>query len=414
MIYMILLGIIVICVYAFIAYKQKAIVNGLTLTAASMVIFNVIFPILYEVYYKSNINYIYILIYYCTSFVSLSVGYYLLNKSNKFELNVFTNVKEDDVKKFNFLIFLLIVVICLVLLKLIPKEYLKNPRVLYEKTRLGFGPIYFGITTLINIYFIFAMFIKKKYYYIIFSMILLYFTGSKARMLLPIEMFFLFYFYVKSNNRKDIKKIIIFGIGLIALFIGSYIVTSRYLPNKNIGTILRGLAGYSDYNRNFSILVNDLVKSKDYFLGQVTFENNFYSFIPRAIFHNKPTIFGSFRISYKFFPEGTILFQGAPSFGQFGAVFADFGHFSLIIIAIYNFVMGGLLALSEKNFIKNKNPFTFMLFIIFAGIILFDLGISAASIVVVNILMVVIIYYGIRILSKLPNKWFFFTFKKNR
>lgn len=412
MIYMLILAIIVIGIYAIISYKQKAVVNGLTIIAVPLVLFNIIFPFIYEIYSKSELNYLYILIYYGVYFTFLSLGYYYFSKKNLFSIEIFKNLEEENIIKINKLILISIILVCLILSFLIPIDYLKNPRLLYEKTRLGFGPIYFGITTLINVYFIFSMFYKKKYYYIIFVIVILYFTGSKVRMLLPLELFFMYYFYVKSNNRMAIKKIVGFGIALIALFIVSYIVTSRYLPDRSINTIMRGLSSYSDYNRNFLILVQDLTKSKEYFWGQISFENNLFSLIPRAVFPSKPTIFGSFRISYKFYEEWTLLYQGAPSFGQFGALFADFGHLSLIIIAIYNFIIGAFLALSEKNFLKHKNPITFMLFMIFAGITFFDVGMGSIIVLIVNIAMVACLYYIIKYSGKYLDKISEFRIKK--
>lgn len=406
MIYLILLGIVIVSIYAIVAYKQSAIVNGLTLITAQLIFFNVIFPLLYEIYFRSNIDYKYIFIYYGVYFLFISFGYLFFSKTSKFNMNIFPSVESKNIKLVSNVMLIIVLAICLMIAVLVPVDYLKNPRVLYEKTRLGFGPLYFGITTLINIYFIFSMFSKKKYYYVIIAMILLYFTGSKVRMMLPLEMLFLYYFYVKLSDRKSFKKVLLLGSILIIAFMISYVVTSRFLPDKSISTVVKGLAGYSDYNRNFAKLVNKLLKSGKYFWGQISFENNFYSLIPRSLFPSKPTIFGSFKLSYMFFPKATLKYQGAPSFGAFGAIFADFGHLSLIIIAVYNFILGGLLAISEKNFIKHKNPISFMLFLIFTGISLIDVGLGSTTMIIINIVMVAALYYIVKFSHKfIKLKW---------
>lgn len=409
---MTILGIIVLGVFIFVSYKQKKLVNGLLICTASILIFNVTLPIIHQIYHPEiKLNYIYILIYYGVYYLAIASGYYLFYKENRIKnyliskINLLNDAPKQNYSIFKNIIIGIIFLICLVIIFSVPIEYLKNPRILYENTRLGFGHIYFLLSMLLNIYFIFAMFTEKKYYYMIIVFILLYFTGSKSRMLLPIEMFFLYYFYVRNDDRSNIKKILLWGAGIIVIFIGVFSITSYYLPEKNLTTIINTLANYSDYNRNFIQLIDKLAETKQYFHGIISVENNFVSLIPRVIWENKPTIFGSFRLSYMIYPEWTLLFQGAPSFGTFGSLFADFGHISLVVIAIYNFIIGGLIAVSEEIFVNKKNPITFMIFIIFMGILLVDIGISATSILVINLIFVFIMYFSLIFIGKVIKKY---------
>lgn len=397
MAYLISLGILVVAIFTFVSIKQKAFVNGISVLTAHLVIFNVILPVIYVFYNGSkNINYMYVLLYYGVYFISVSSGYYLTNKQHKIQINLFEDINYNKQKVMKYGLLALIVVICLTIAFLVPVELLKNPRYLYEKTRMGYGPIYFGITTLVNYYIIFVLFSKEKKYGLIFAFILLYFTGSKVRMLMPLEVMILYYFYVVSKDRYNLKKIALACVGTLAVFYFVFAVTSYFLPNKDFNTVILQMSNFSDYNRNFVELINKLSDSKQWFFGKVTFENNFYSFIPRFIFSHKPQIFGSFRLSYLVYPEATLLFKGAPSFGEFGGLFGDFGHWSLIIIAIFNFIRGGILALAEKNFIKNKNIISFMIFLIFVGMNFIDVGLVAAIILFINIVGVIVIYWIIK------------------
>lgn len=401
MVYMILLGILILGLYFYISLKQNAWVNGLLITTASLTLFNVILPILYQ--YNNadkNYDYQYILIYYGVQFISLSLSYYYFSQTNRLNFEYAKEVDQKTLKVINKILLITILFIAFVILINIPFEYMKNPRLLYEKTRLGFGHIYFVVSALITLYLIFTIFTSKKYYYLILVMVLFYFTGSKAKMILPIEIIFLYYFYVKSKDRNNIKKMLFLGLGVVIIFLGVYTLTSYYLPDKNIQTIINSLSGYSDYNRNFLMLIEKLGKSNEYFGGLISLETNFVSLIPRVLWNGKPEIFGSFRLSYMIYPEWTLLFQGAPSFGPFGDYFADFGHWSLIIISIQNIIMGCCLAISEKNFIKHKNPITFMAFIIFIGMPILDIGLSSITIIIINLIFVGVLYYCIRFLEK--------------
>lgn len=401
MIYMLLLGILILGLYFYISLKQNAWVNGLLILSASLILFNVILPILYQ-YNNPNENYDYkyILIYYAVQFGSLALSYYYFSKNNKFKLEFAKEINKDTLKIISKMLLIIIVIIACVIIINLPLDYIKNPRLLYEKTRLGFGHIYFVISALITLYLIFTVFTSKKYYYLILVLLLFYFTGSKAKMILPIEIIFLYYFYVKSKDRNNIKKMLLLGLGVVIIFLGVYSLTSYYLPDKNIQTIINSLSSYSDYNRNFLKLIEEMGSSNEYFGGLISLETNFVSLIPRVLWSAKPEIFGSFRLSYMIYPEWTMLFQGAPSFGPFGDYFADFGHWSLIIISIQNIIMGFCLAISEKNFIKHKNPITFIVFIIFMGMPILDIGLSSITIIIINLIFVGILYYCIKFLEK--------------
>lgn len=406
--YMIILGFFVLSIFIFISYKQQNIVNGLLICTASIIVFNVILPVTYQLYNPQvKLNYMYILIYYGVYYVAIASGYYIFVKSKKFENIINIDVDYKSSKIFKYIILFMVFLICALVVVNVPVDYLKNPRLLYENTRLGFGHIYFLLAMLLNIYFIFSMFTEKKYYYMIIVFVLLYFTGSKSRMLIPIEMFFLYYFYVKTKDRNNIKKIVLWGSGIIICFLGIFIMTSYYLPDRSINTIVNSLANYSDYNRNFLQLVDKMSETKEYFHGLISTENNFVSLVPRVLWENKPTIFGSFRLSYMIYPEWTLLFQGAPSFGSFGAIFADFGHLSIIFIFIQNFVIGGLIAITEKMFIRKKNPVTFMIFLVFMGILVVDIGISATTILIINLIFVAMMYITLRVIERFKeNKLF--------
>ncbi|ERI94315.1 hypothetical protein HMPREF1982_00950 [Clostridiales bacterium oral taxon 876 str. F0540] len=394
--YLIGLILLIIVAYIYVSKKVNAYLNGIFFIIIPIAIFNGILPILYELFYKTNeYSYKYILIYYSVFVIALSAGY-VLSSSKKIKAKFDFQYDEKRVNAFKIVILGLSIVFLLILFKDVPLNYIKNPRLLYENSRLGYGHVYFILVAFINLYFIVSMFTERKYYYIIVVLLLLYFTGSKSRILLPIELFIIYYFYVVKNDRNNIKKLALSGLILVVLFYATFLATSQYLKNQSFVNIINAISNYSDYNRNFLMLINYMTDKQNFFHGRIMFENNFYSILPRILVENKPKIFGDFRLAYMIFSERTLMFKGAPSFGQFGSYFADFGHYSLIIISIFSFIKGTLIGIAENTFIKNKNVITFLFFITFMGINMLDVGTSTTTMTVFNLFIVLCIWLVIR------------------
>lgn len=391
--YLIALLIVFLVFYILVSLTVKAYINGILYIFATNLIFICILPIVYQYVYKPQYNYECILVYYGTSFVMLAIGYlFSMRFFSGFNFK-FRCSKNKQKKVMKILVIILLGIIVLIIHKF-GISIFSNPRVFYEKSRLGFGYLTFLFMLVLNLFLIINLFTYENKLIILFVIGISYFTGAKTNMLIPICVLIFFYFYCKNKNRYKLSSLFKIGGIMLIIIVIVYYLTSRYLQGAKLDKILLGLCGYSDYVRNFSILVTNM---KDgFFHGAITFQNNFYSIIPRIIWPNKPKIFGLFRLSYMFFPKNTLMFEGAPSFGVFGSIYADFGNLSIIIVAITYLFKGILLAIVEKSFLKNKNVITFCLFLNFMGIQLLNVGIQDFSIEIANILIIVFILILVR------------------
>ncbi|MBP1889141.1 hypothetical protein J2Z53_000722 [Clostridium moniliforme] len=288
---------------------------------------------------------------------------------------------------FRRIILILIILIITTIISKMGFSIFSNPRHFYEQTRVGYGYLTFILVALLNLYLILTLFIDESKFKIVLIFVISFFTGSKANMISPICILIFYYFYCKNKDRYNIFKLFKIALLMTSIIVVIFYLTSQYLKGQDFFNVILSLSGYSDYVRNFSMLVGQI--GDRFFNGLITFENNVYSILPRILCANKPDIFGLFRISYMFFPEQTMLMKGAPSFGEFGSIYADFGGYSIVIIMISYFIKGLILASIEKSLLKNKNIITFLLFLNFMGIQLINIGIQAFTVSLINILAII-------------------------
>jgi oligosaccharide repeat unit polymerase len=395
-----------IIIYNIASKSINSYLNGLTLIYGLTGLRLVSFFGYYIIYNKVdaaklNVNEEYIFlacIFYIVYFLFISIGYMM---GTKYPFYIKEIPKRINLKIFNFTVLVLIIVLTYILIKPFGIIAIINPRELYTSTRLGYGNIYFMLGFLIRILLI-TSFIYGNLFNKIISFILMlfitYIMGSKGAFL-GLFVLLLFIYVFKRKRNISLKNIIIISFLMVPiLFVTFYIFTP--FARNSINDLITFMIHYlSEPNRNFAAELNYLDNNYN---GILTFQNNFYALIPRFVFPGKPKLFGSFIIAYKFYPEWTLSFVGTPSFGLFGTIFADFGYLSLIFISINSLINGFLIGSIEKGMRINGISFiSITIFLTLIGLPLLNVGLTATSIVLINIVLILLLSIFISV-----NKYF--------
>jgi len=393
--------------YLWVSSKTKNYFNGLTIQVANIYILYILMPFIWTFYhsdmyysnYKITVNNFFVIaLFMVVWFLSLTSGY-LLGHRKIIYIN--PKLRQQQLKRLSILFFLFAVFIFLVFISIVGTEAIYNPRAVYLTTRLGFGPLTFGLAMFTKLFLIFGLFyFRNKWLLLLSSAMLVWVLGSKSTIII----FFIIFAYYKifiEENYVYLKKFILLAIGGFAFLLTIYFLFSPNITLDELSLVLMYFSQYADYNFNFSILIDEL---PNFYYGQIGFENNIYAFIPRFIYPEKPTIYGAFQLSYLIFPEAMMKFTGAPSFGLFGPYYADFGYFGLLAIMIKYLFYGYILGAIENSLKRFKNPFLFLLLLIYSTIPIISAGIGGIFVDVVNILIVIILLNFYKIKNNILNK----------
>ncbi|WP_141396571.1 hypothetical protein [Sphingomonas adhaesiva] len=243
-----------------------------------------------------------------------------------------------------------------------------EPRRIYELTRTGYGLNTFGSSLLSFVaYAIFLMSSKKNgwlFYLALFPLV--YLKGTKGQFFVLASIFVIYKVYFEGFKYSVTRSAI-----YIIAFAGMATVLFTVNYRGEVENIVLTMAGYSDYNRNGALIVQD--KSFAPYGGQLSTEMLWIPKIPRAIWPNKPKSFGEFRLAEQYFPSWFALDQGAPAFG-IGLYFADFGWFSFAVVPFVQFLCGIGLAYCLNKMIESPTIFWFIMSIYLSGGNLFAAG----------------------------------------
>lgn len=251
------------------------------------------------------------------------------------------------------------------------KDYLLSPRNIYTQTRTGSGASFFISITLSYISFILFLLSHKKplipsitYISILATSLLLH--GNKAPIIV-----LLFIYLTYSTTIKG--KVFTFASSLrYGLITTGFILAlfSATLSENMKENLLLGIASYSDYNRNYALVIDSPPPLQ---LGKLTFEGTFISLIPRAIFPEKPKNFGTFFLAERYYPEWFYLDTGSPAFG-FGVTYADFGKLTFFYIFLTSTAIGALLRIFYNRARTQSNAGDFIMVLFLAGTPILELG----------------------------------------
>ena len=250
------------------------------------------------------------------------------------------------------------------------REYIFEPRYIYEQTRTGYGLQFFGSALLTYAALISFLFSTRRKH-ILFLMLCSAFIllkGQKGQFITGCAIYIVWFFYVK-NVRLGVAKtsvIAAFGVGAFtALFALNY--------RGEIESLLFVIAGYSDYNRNAALVLQD--PQLQPYGGQIIAEGFVLSKIPRVIWEGKPKNFGPFRLADRYFPEWFELDQGAPAFGV-GVLYADFGEFSYLFALLGGLISGSIFKFFLRRFLAHPGILYFVMVLFCSGIELIPAGIG--------------------------------------
>ena len=393
--------------YLWVSSKTKNYFNGLTIQVANVYILYIMMPFIWtffhpDMYYSEYKikfgNFVLIAIFMISWFIGLTSGYLLGHKKI---INLNPKIKPLLYKRLSLIFFLLALFLYTIYLSIFGLEVLLHPRIVYQQTRLGFGPITFGLSMFAKLFLIFGLFyFRKKWLLLLLASMLVYILGSKSNLI----MFFIIYFYYKvfiEEKYISLNRFILISIGGFIFLLTIYFIFSPNLTMKQWSLVLMYFSQYADYNFNFSILIDKL---QHFYYGLLALENNLYAFLPRFIYPDKPTIYGVFKLSYLIFPEATLKFTGAPSFGIFGPFYADFGYLGILFIFIKYFLYGYILGAIENSLKYFKNPFLFMLLLIYSIIPIISAGIGGIFVDLVNIIIVLSLLGFYKIKGNIFNK----------
>ncbi|HCT59302.1 MAG TPA: hypothetical protein DGA22_00295 [Acidobacterium sp.] len=249
--------------------------------------------------------------------------------------------------------------------------YLLDPREIYLKTRRGFGITFFGSAMLLNIAGALFFFRKEKnriadvlFWLLVVALSLEH--GSKGELVQFVWFWILFRVYVDDRPFRLGEAVRFIAVG------GALACTAFvFLGIAEPGDIIQGFAKYADYNRTAALVIDD--PDHPVYFGLITVENEIYSRIPRAIFPSKPTVYGSYILTRRYFPASAWRDVGSPDFGV-GIQYADFGPFAIVYIAMFAAFGGWATSCVVRRIRTDPNPGNLLLLAFFSGIQLIPLG----------------------------------------
>ncbi|WP_279118673.1 O-antigen polymerase [Fusobacterium varium] len=274
---------------------------------------------------------------------------------NKIKFRQFEKkITRNDLKNLSFLFLIFFFIMFIIWSKNFGViNWIINPRKGYQYYRSGLGSFYALGLTFLSLSLTFRMISvkkKKEYYFwflIYFGMI--YIFGSKGRII----DFYIFIIWIGIyKNFIKVKGVLLVGIIGFAIII--YNLSTSY-SEINIGKFIK----YFDYTKNSTMYYEAYFQNKiELFYGKV-YISNFWKYVPRTLFQNKPYVYGKIMINEFFFP-GLAAKTHTPSFGgeEIG-YFADFGiigviFFSLINLKLYLYPLGLRYIFYNKNIITNE------------------------------------------------------------
>ncbi|MCH7576046.1 MAG: hypothetical protein IIA59_13125 [Candidatus Marinimicrobia bacterium] len=382
----------ILAAYIYVSRKRGNYVNGLSMWTAVMILMYLVMPMAWvwtnpQLYYGfpkpfaiNPANFYIITLFMVSWYAAMSYGYL---KGYGKRLVLFDDIRWPQVRRLSMVLLGLSILIWFIYLSIVGFETLLNPRGAYVKTRLGFGPLTFGLAAFTRLYLVTSLSVaRRRIIPLIIAMSIIYVIGSKSLLVMMIIIWVL-HSIVVGNRYVSFRRLVGLGIFGFAALMGIYFMLSPSLWEGGINTIkiLAGFMNFSEYNLTFAIMIDELDR---FYMGKLAFENNVYSLIPRFLFPDKPLLYGHFVLAYQIFPERTAMFAGAPSFGLFGPYYADFGLFGALILAVKTFFYAYILGAAERSLKERANPFYFMIFLSLASIPMFSAGIGGIVMDMVN------------------------------
>lgn len=235
--------------------------------------------------------------------------------------------------------------------------WISNPRDGYQFGREGagvwyaFSIIFLGLNSIILFIYRLNNFKKFVFYSFIYTY-LWYLFGGKAYI---ISFFSLLLLSSTIHfDYRTTKKIFILGIYSVIIIVLLLFFNTGF--NFSFTDSLDSVFSYFDHYYYSSLFYTDVFNYKfDYFYGEI-FASNFYKYIPRSIFSDKPFVYGSVLLNEIYLP-GMAELGHTPEFAGQAHYFADFGVIGVVLFNLFdlNFLFKSFFFLLVLKNAKNKN-----------------------------------------------------------
>lgn len=223
-------------------------------------------------------------------------------------------------------------------------NWIMDPRTGYQFFRSGSGHWYASSILFLSISYSILLINYKK----IFNLTLIFFVYSLIVFSLGSKILILS-FAISFLTVLWIRKVKYLNLFIsISIFFGFFLVLKNFNANELI-----------DIVSYFDMYTIGAMYYKAYFQGEIDlfygyiWLTSFYEYLPRAIFENKPYVYGIIYINEYFFP-GMAELTHTPHFGRVVESFADFGLIGILLFSIIN-PLSFLNTLALYIFFRNTN-----------------------------------------------------------
>jgi len=256
------------------------------------------------------------------------------------------------------------------------RDLILSPRVIYARTRVGYGHMYFTSTALVYLAYILCLFKTQafkgeKLWFFLLCTLWCFAHGSKGQVVILI-MIGLMYRVLVRDKRARLSTVAAYSLGF-AVSLGSLFYLFSDSMRDGELDVLAGVASYADYNRNAMMLIED---DPDLPFGRLTLEQAVYSRVPRVLYPDKPYDWGTFALAKKYYPVWFEKHIGSASFGILGVPFADFGHFAIIYLTFWVVVTGILLKIFVTRLRRHRDPSDFIVVLFLANVVVIPSGVG--------------------------------------
>jgi len=206
-------------------------------------------------------------------------------------------------------------------------NWIFDPRTGYQLHRTGNGQWYalslLFLSTSYTIMMIYTRKVAKLFIVFLVYVLLVFLLGSKGN-ILSYTIFFIIILWLRQS--QYFKKAL-----MIIPAIGFALILFNFNPSKLIQVV-----SYFDYYNNSAMYFEAYSKNEiDLFYGKIWL-TDFYKYVPRAIFPDKPFVYGFLHVNEFFYP-GQAEKTNTPAFGGPMPAFADFGFIGVILFGIFDF-----------------------------------------------------------------------------
>ncbi|MDW8482508.1 MAG: hypothetical protein RML14_11735 [Meiothermus sp.] len=394
--FLVIIAVFLVSMYALGAYVTRSAIYGLSYKFGLTLVFEIsaviaflhVYDLPFQVSFTSMIV---ISLLYVIYFGLLLAGYLLQHDSKRTSAAVSENLNfsysRPVVEPFAWGLIGLATILILFISQLVDAPPFS--RMFYERTRVGFGHLYYPAVLFTNLAVVLGLFAVhgklQKPILVLSGIVLSAAFGSKWVLALQ-SVVVVYYAYAVLGYRIDTRKVVPVTLGIGASLIFAFWLFSPFARSNLLDFSIQ----YSEYTRNLMLVVETW---NEYKYGQLTLENNLFPLLPRALYPEKPLVFGSLRLSEHYYPESVELSQGLPSFGPFGAVWADFGPLAFLIVGVVGFAQGFLIRKIEIRLYKRNHIGLFIAYITLVGLPLINPGVISTTVIAINIAIGIMLHW---------------------